>query len=119
MAIVVIVDGSGSGIEPMVPMAGSPKVVAVVCGGKDGVFTTNSHNNDCHPSSPLDEDRTAGWRACRDVTHLSLPRYLSLVLHLRDDGAKDNGRGDRQGRHAYNHSREEVEHHDPIGVEQQ
>ncbi len=51
-------------------------------GSKDSVFTTNSHNDDCHPRSPLDEDRMARWRVRRDVSHSSLPRSLSLVTYL-------------------------------------
>jgi hypothetical protein len=51
---------------------------------------------------------------------LSLPRLLLLVPSLSpltDDGAKEDGRGDRQGRNANIHGREEVGHHEPIGVE--
>jgi hypothetical protein len=58
------------------------------------------------------------------VMHLILHRHghccwRHLCLHLRDDGAKDNGCGDRRGRNANIHSWEEVGHQDPIGVEQQ
>jgi hypothetical protein len=42
-----------------------------------------------------------------------------LCRHLGDNGAKDNGHGNRQGHHADIRCQEEVEHHDPIGVEQQ
>jgi hypothetical protein len=45
--------------------------------------------------------------------------WRHLCLHSWDGGTKDNGRGDRQGRHANICGREEVEHHDPIGMEQQ
>ncbi len=45
--------------------------------------------------------------------------WCHLCLHSRDDSAKDNGRGNRQGRHANTRGLEEVGHHDPIGVEQQ
>ncbi len=48
-AIVVVVNGGGSGIEPVAPMAASLTVVAVDGGGKDGIFTNISHNNDHHP----------------------------------------------------------------------
>jgi hypothetical protein len=44
-------------------------------------------------------------------------RWCHLCLHSRDDGAKEDGRDDRRGRNADIHSREEVGHHDPIGVE--
>jgi hypothetical protein len=59
----VVVNDGGSGIEPAAPMAVSSTVAAVDGGGKDGVFTTNSHNGNHHPCSSLDEDWTAGWRA--------------------------------------------------------
>jgi hypothetical protein len=45
-------------------------------------------------------------------------RRRHLCLHSRDDGAKEDGRGDRQGCNTNIHSREEVGHHDPIGMEQ-
>jgi hypothetical protein len=45
--------------------------------------------------------------------------WCHLCLHLLDNGAKDNGRGDRRGHHANIRSHKEVEHHNPIGVEQQ
>jgi hypothetical protein len=45
--------------------------------------------------------------------------WRHLCLHSRDNGAKDNGRSNRQGQNPVIHGREEVGHHDPIGVEQQ
>ncbi len=57
------------------------------------------------------------------LTHLisfcySRRQWHHLCLHLQDGGAKDNGRGDRQGNHTNIRGREEVGHHDPIGMEQ-
>ncbi len=78
----VVVDGGGSEIKPTAPMVVSPTVAAVDGGGKDGVFITNSHNDDYHPCSPSDKDWTAGWRVRRDASDLLLPRSLSLVLSL-------------------------------------
>jgi hypothetical protein len=43
--------------------------------------------------------------------------WCHLCLHSRDDGTTEDGRGDRRGRNADIHGREEVGHHDPIGVE--
>ena len=37
-----------------------------------------------------------------------------LCLRLQDNGAEEDGRGDRQGRHANIHGREEVGHYNPI-----
>jgi hypothetical protein len=48
-----------------------------------------------------------------------LPCWRHLCLHLREDNAKDDGRGDRRGCHANIRSQKEAEHHDPISVEQQ
>ncbi len=42
-----------------------------------------------------------------------------LCLHSRDDGTKDDGHGNRQGRHADIRSCKEAEHHDPICVKHQ
>jgi hypothetical protein len=69
VVIAVAVDGSGDGIEPTAPMAALLMVAAVVGGSKDGIFTTNSHDNDHHPCSSLDEDCTAGWRVRYDASH--------------------------------------------------
>ncbi len=44
-------------------------------------------------------------------------RWCHLCLHSRNDGAKEEGRGNRQGHNTDIHGREEVEHHNPIGVE--
>jgi hypothetical protein len=49
----------------------------------------------------------------------SLCHWRHLCLHLPDDGAKDDGCGNRQGRHANIRGQEEVGHQDPIGMEQQ
>ncbi len=40
VAIGVVVDGRGSGIEPMAPMSVSSTVAAVDGSGNNGVFTT-------------------------------------------------------------------------------
>jgi hypothetical protein len=63
------------------------------------------------------------WGGGGTMTHLiccrhSRHRWRHLCLHSQDDSTKDNGRSDRQGRHANTRSQEEVGHHDPIGVEQ-
>ncbi len=42
-AIVVVIDGGGSRIEPTAPMAALSTVAAVDGGGKDGAFITASH----------------------------------------------------------------------------
>jgi hypothetical protein len=42
--------------------------------------------------------------------------WCQLCLHLRDDGTKDNGRGDRLGRHTNFRGQEELGHHNPIGI---
>jgi hypothetical protein len=102
-------------------------MVAVVDGGSnDGVFTTPSQDNNNHPCPhlpcpcpPSDKDWMAGWRAHHDASHLLLLRLSLLApscLHLRDNGTKDNGCGNRQGCHADICGREEVGHHDPIGM---
>jgi hypothetical protein len=107
MAVIVnIVFGGGVGIEPMAPMVALSTVVAVDGGGNDGIFTTTSYGDDCHPCPhrpcprpPLDKNQTAGWRVRHDTSHSSLPWLSTLTpspcLHLRDYGAKDDGRGDR------------------------
>jgi hypothetical protein len=66
-AIAVVIDGGGSGIEPTAPMVALSTVAAVDGSGNDGVFTTTSYNNDCHPCPhcprpcpPLDKDWMAG-----------------------------------------------------------
>ncbi len=53
-------------------------------------------------------------RCCHGHCH-----WCHLCLHLKDNGAKDNGYGDRLSRHPNIHGQEEVRHHDPISVEQQ
>ncbi len=45
--------------------------------------------------------------------------WRHLCLCSWNDGAKDDGRGARQGHHANIRSREEVGHHEPIGMAQQ
>jgi hypothetical protein len=66
-AIAVVIDGGSSGIKPTALMAASLTVAAVDGGGNDGIFTTNSYNNDRHPHHhqpcsrlPSDKDLTAG-----------------------------------------------------------
>jgi hypothetical protein len=44
-AIVVVVDGSNGGIEPMAPMAALSTVAAVDGGGNNGVSTTTSYEH--------------------------------------------------------------------------
>jgi hypothetical protein len=58
------------------------------------------------------------------VTHLicrchGCRHWRHLCLHSRDDGAKDDGCGNRRGRNPNIHGQEGVGHHYPIGVEQQ
>jgi hypothetical protein len=48
-AIAVVVNGGGSGIQPMAPMAAWLTVAAVDGGGDDGIFTNASHDNNHHP----------------------------------------------------------------------
>jgi hypothetical protein len=66
-----------------------------------------------------------GWRVGgRPVmrlirSHHGRRHWCHLCLHLRDNGAKDVGHGNRRGRHANTRGQEEVRHHNPIGVEQQ
>jgi hypothetical protein len=45
--------------------------------------------------------------------------WRHLCLHSGDNGAKDNGRSNRRGRHTDIRDQKEVGHHKPIGVEQQ
>ncbi len=124
-ALAALVDGSGSGIEPTAPMAALFMVAEVDGGGNDGIFTTASHDND-RPPCPhcprplLDED----WGGGCTMTRLILCRHgcccwHHLCLHLRYDSTKDDGCCNRQGWHANICGREEVGHHNPIGVEQQ
>jgi hypothetical protein len=40
--------------------------------------------------------------------------WRHLCLRLQDNGAEEDGRGDRQGCHANIHGREEVGHYNPI-----
>jgi hypothetical protein len=93
-AIGVILDGGGSGIEPMGPMMASSTVAAVDGSGNNGVFTTTYYDDDQHPCPhcprprpPLDKEGTAGWRACRDASYLSSPcksmvaSYSCLGVH--------------------------------------
>ena len=87
MAIAVIVNGGGGGIEPMAPMAVSLIVAAVDGGSNNSIFTNASHNNACHPHPhrpcpPLDKDQMVEWRAHCDLSHSSFPRLLSLVPSL-------------------------------------
>jgi hypothetical protein len=51
-------------------------------------------------------------RRCHSRRH-----WCHLRLHSGDNGTKEDGCGNRQGRNANIHGREEVGHHDPIGVE--
>jgi hypothetical protein len=70
----------------------------------------------------VDKDWTAGWRACRNAFHPSLPWLLSLEPSLSPFAGQwhqGNGRGDRQGHCTDNCGREEVGHHNPINVKQQ
>ncbi len=60
----------------------------------------------------------------RVVTHLiqcchGCCCWRHLCHQPGDNGAKDDSRGNRQGRNANIHGREEVGHHDPISMEQQ
>ncbi len=57
--------------------------------GNNGFFTTTSHNDDHYPClhhppprPPSDDDWLAGWRACRDMSHLPLPWSSLLVPSL-------------------------------------
>jgi hypothetical protein len=86
VAIAVIINSGGGGVEPTAPMAATLMVAAVDSGGNNGIFITASHDNDRHPHSnhpcpcpPSDKDWMVGWRACRDMSHLLLPRLLSLL----------------------------------------
>jgi hypothetical protein len=88
-AIAVVVNGGGSGIEPTAPIAASLMVAVVDGVSDDGVFTNASHDDDRHPRPhhhcpfpPADKDWTAGWRAHRGMSCLSLPRLLSLAPWL-------------------------------------
>jgi hypothetical protein len=127
--IAVIVDCGSGGIEPNALMAALSMLAEVDGGSNNGVLTTASCNNNCHPhphcpcpSPPLDEDRIAGWRARHVASYLLLPHLSSLapfLSPLTGQGAKDNGCSNRQGRHADIRSWEEVGHHGPIGMEQQ
>jgi hypothetical protein len=67
--------------------------------------------------------RIGRWGGGHVVMHLICPCHgchcwCHLCFHSWDDSAKDNGRSDRQGPNPDIHGREEVGHHDPIGVEQ-
>jgi hypothetical protein len=44
--------------------------------------------------------------------------WCHLCLHLWDAGTKDDSHCSRQGHHTNFHGQEDVEHHNPIGVEQ-
>jgi hypothetical protein len=125
VAIAVVVDGAGGGIELMVPMAASSAVAAVDGGGNDGVFTDASHDNDRHPRPHhpcLPRTRIGLQGGGHAVTHL-IPRHhgrhrwCHLCLHSRDDGTKEGGPGDRRGCNADIRGRNEVGHHDPTGTE--
>jgi hypothetical protein len=102
MAVIgVVFDGVSSGIEPTAPMLASSTVAAVDGSGIHGIFTTTYYNDDqhpyphhSHPCPPLDKEGTAGWRAHRDASHLSLPCKSMVVccsclgVHGVDDHAK-------------------------------
>jgi hypothetical protein len=61
-----------------------------------------------------------GHAVTRIICHChGLCCWRHLCLHLQDNGAKDNGCGDRRGCCVNNRGREEVGHHDPIGMEEQ
>ncbi len=88
-AIVAIVNGCNNEIERMASMEALSTVAVVDGGGNNGVFTTSYYDNDHHPCPhcphprPLSgKDRTVGWRAHHDASHLSWPRLLSLVPSL-------------------------------------
>jgi hypothetical protein len=73
---------------------------------------------------PLPWTRIGRWGGGPAVTRLICRcqghcYWRHLFLHWRDHSVKDDSRGDRQGRHANIHGREEVRHHDPIGMELQ
>ncbi len=89
MAIAVVVDGGGGGIEPTALMVVSLTMAVVDGGSNNGVFTTTSYNKDYHPCPhrpclcpPLDKDQMAGWRVCHDASHLLSPWLLLLVPSL-------------------------------------
>jgi hypothetical protein len=104
--------------------------VAVVDGsGDDGVFITASHDDNptlvlIALTLALPQTRIGQRVRGRTMMHLicchhGCCHWCHLCLHLREDGAKDDSRGDRRGRHANIWGQKEVGHHDPIGVEQQ
>jgi hypothetical protein len=99
------VDGGGDdGILPMPPMT-MTAILALIA---------------LAPALPRTTiGRRGGERA---VTRLIYRRHSRrcwcyLCLHSRDDGAEEDGGGDRQGSNANIHGQEEVGHHDPIGAE--
>jgi hypothetical protein len=122
-AIVVIVDNGNNGIDLMAPMVVLLTVVAVDGSGNNGVFTTSYYDNDRHPRPHcprprplLDKDqRQGGGRAvmCLIGHCHGCPHWCHLCLYSQDDGAKDDGHGDRRGRNPNIHGREEVGHHFP------
>ena len=66
VAIAVVINGSGGGIELTAPMVASLMVAAVDGGSDDGIFPTASHKDNRHhpphrprPCPPLDEDQMA------------------------------------------------------------
>ncbi len=82
-AAIAVIDGDSSGIEPMVPMAVLVVVAKVYGSGNNGIFSTTSHNNGCHPCPhplcpcpcpppSLDKGWTAGWSVRHDASHLRL-----------------------------------------------
>jgi hypothetical protein len=89
VAIAVVVDGGGSGIESMAPMVALSMVAVVDGGGNNGIFTTASQDDDRHPHPygpcpcpPLDKDQRAGWRVRREASHSLLSWLLPLVPSL-------------------------------------
>jgi hypothetical protein len=125
VVIVVVVDGGGSGIERTAPMAASLTVVAVDGGSNDGIFTNAPMTMTAILTLitlALPRTRIGWWGGGRAVTrlircHHSHCCWCHLCLYSQEEGAKEDGRGDRQGRNANIHGREEVGHHNPIGME--
>ncbi len=105
-------------------------MVAVVDGNdNNGVFTTASYDNAYSPCPhcpcpPSDKDWTARWRARRDASHVSFVVIMVVVVGAifvstcRMTAPRTTAAATDEAIMPISAAREEVGHHDSIGVEQ-
>ncbi len=128
MAIVTIVDGRGGENEPAVPrQQGQRLMVVAIMASLPPPPTTTTATLALVPLAlalALPQTKIGWWGGgcitmCLILHCRGCCCWCHLCLHSQDHGTKDDGRGNRIGRHANIRGWEEVGHHNPINVEQQ